>query len=475
MNNDVVISPDGILSIDAFFGEEVTATNYMSWTSKAGISVYQKFSNYTLSTTKGPEGLPLKVDSQHNKQITLYYDADYIGPDPDPDPEPDPDDGAITVYYKGLDLDKATESTHVAGDYNSPLTNKVVKKTVDGKAGALSLGAYMGKNITKAYQEPKDPKNLLVQEFKGFKNINWALTEVDGKVKGGDFSFEVKGTGHIVTLYYDRDVYTPDPDDPDGGDYGYKITHMVQSLDYLLYGEGPEYVEYADPNTGEKAVEYYEAAYETTIAKTDSEVTDSRDAFVLKHTIGGQLGFEYSKIECVPDATADSITITDPATYGFKIYYTRNRDARATYLTTRLFKNPDFVLGTSSEEWVKRDDQPSKEHQALYEETVVNADRVDLWEKNIPENYYFTEVCDPTSINPWRDVPVEVSFTTDAAGNEIQEITGFYDMVNYPTPEHVDAQTGDSMPIVAVLGIGGLAAVGLFLAMKRRKRLNAKH
>lgn len=265
------------MEFDAFYGETISIDSsapdyYLNYKSREGKGVVQTFTNWSLSQIKLPTVVnsdgstewPMTVTDQSAAQrpvITIYYDADYIGPDPQPDPDPDPAKGAITVTYKGLSLNAAKTkdpSQYEESDYTELLSNTLIPAAYNGK---LSLGAYMNALVNRNYKEPEAPVgtgHALYQTFDGY-TINWALTAVGETPRVGEnFSFNVTGKGHTVTLYYNRNYIEPDPDDPDDT-AAFTVHYMLQTIEAARNGQ-------KDPSLGN----YYT---EATIADLPTGVT----------------------------------------------------------------------------------------------------------------------------------------------------------------------------------------------------------
>ncbi|MDO5426287.1 MAG: hypothetical protein Q4F54_00300 [Coriobacteriia bacterium] len=259
-------------------------------------------------------------------------------------------------------------------------------------------------------------------------------------------------------MYYDRDVYDPpEPPNPPTP-FGYKINHMVQSLDYLLHGIGEEYVcEQED---------YMKAVYGETVQGSYAGNTDMKakiDAFrEANKTESGEYGFTLREDDPISPA---SLYIDKPDTYEFYVYYDRGLDDKYTFKTQRMVKNPDFIRGTSDVEYLAFEDP--QECYPLYKQEVVDATCTErIWTPI--EGYTFENRCNPDSITI-PQTPGNLLMAS-ASNEDLGTIQGFYDLVEYPQPEYVNGQTGDSLGwIVGALSVTALIGLGLFLAMSRRK------
>lgn len=466
LKNDVVTSDDG-LKFEAFFGESIsndsTADNYYGKYVSAdqhNVKVKQEFTNWSESTTKlatSSTGWPMVVTDQSvttRPVITIYYDPDYIPPAPGPDP--DPTQGALTVYYKGLSINAAKTkdpADYDESDYTENLGNDYVTN------GKLALGAFMNAKITKSYvdNEIGDPAGKLLQAFEGFSTLNSGLTKVGAAQVGIDFEFYITGKGHTVTLYYNRDVY--DPDDPTDPEAGYSIVHMVQNLDYLLTGEGDEYIE--EHTDSIKSV-YNETVYGSYDKNTDMKA--KIDKFEEDHMVDKAEGIKGFTFNGTIDP--EKQVIKAPDTHTFYVYYDRGFDSAYTFGVQKMIKNPDFILGKSDMAYLPYGDIET--HKPFYQQPKVDATCTNIWTP--VDGYFFENRCEPNEII----IPKENNLLT--ASNEEQflgTINGFYDLVNYPVPEpeYVNGQTGDNMfAIAGAIALVGLVSLGLFLGLSRRKK-----
>ena len=457
LKNDIVTTNNG-LDFEAFFGETISNNSsdknyYGTYVSadKHNVKVKQNFQFWTESKTKAAvssTGWPMVVTDQSvttRPVITIYYDPDYIPP------SPDPKESGLTVYYKGLSLDAAKTkdpSTYVEADYTENLANKYVK---DGK---LALGANMNALINKDYIDTKigDPAGKLLQTFEGFSTMNGSLTKVGTETKGLEFSFNITGKGATVTLYYNRDVY-----DPPSGDTGYYIVHMAQSLDYLITGEGDEYVEERTDNI--KAV-YNETVYGSYDTNTDMKA--KIDKFEEDHMVDKAEGIKGFTFNGTIDPEVQ--VIKAPNTHKFYVYYDRGFDSSYTFGVQKMIKNPDFILGKSDVAYLPYGDVETVK--PFYQQPKVDATCTNIWTPI--DGYFFENRCEPNEII----IPEENNLLTASNEEEfLGTINGFYDLVEYPQPEYVNGQTGDEMfALAGVIALVGLVSLGLFLGLSRRKK-----
>ena len=386
-----------------------------------------------------------EVDSSHTQSVKVYYKP-YLGPNP-----PSPQEAAFTVTYLGLSIEAAKAGgTHVRTDYTDTLTT-------------IKFGAWPDAKININYQEPLAPNNKVNQIIPGF-TLNADLVDINGSATTTpwelDLATAAKQTGNTITLYYDRDVY-----DPPSGKVGYKINHMVQSLEYLLHGIGEEYVC--------EQTDLMKAVYKETVQGSydgNADMKDKIDAFMDDNkTESGEYGFTLREVDPISPA---SLYIDKPDTYEFYVYYDRGLDDKYTFKTQRMIKNPDFITGTSDVEYLAFEDP--QECYPLYKQEVVDATCTErIWTPI--EGYTFENRCNPDSI----DIPQTPGNLLKASANaqDLGTIQGFYDLTVYPPHEDITAQTGDVLAgIIGALAVTGLVGLGLFLAMNRRKnRYVPKH
>lgn len=269
-----------------------------------------------------------------------------------------------------------------------------------------------------------------------------------------------------VYIYYTRDTYIPgpDPDDPDPEYSGYNVIHMVQSLDYLLYGQEPEYIPYVDTD-GNTAINMHEAIFGETITSgfDKDPFVDDINEFIQAHG-GTDMDDDTGGFYLNKDKPISPVSLKiDKRGQNFEVYYKRNITETTSYQVVKMVKNEAFVFGDVSQpEYIQYGDVDTR--QALYEE-VVDATRSDLWPEILGDNYKFEHRCDPTRLVPWpKEEPV---FALTASNDDVPTIVGYYDFI--VSPENVNAQTGDSFPWGIPFALVGVAAVGLFFAMRRFK------
>lgn len=387
---------------------------------------------------------------QDPNDIYVLYTRDYYDP---PTTEP-----AFTAHYFIQNRDAA-----IAGNDDIDTPAYWTEDTAGLVFGSpITFDGYFNELVKKNFSTPT--KGDLFKQHKGL-NIKGAKYSVDGNtwVAFPDAGFSINETHkQQVNIYYTRDVYNPD--DPDNPQNGFTVTHMVQSLDYLIYGVGPEYIPYVDA-AGNAAVDKHLAVYGDTVTSGFDVSPFKEDIQSFIEANGGtdpddeDGGFMLNREKDISPVEQ----FIDAPNHNFEVYYIRNKTKTTSYQVVKMVKNEAFVFGDVSQpEYIQYGDVDTR--QALYEE-VVDATRSDLWPEILGDNYKFEHRCDPTSLVPWpKEEPV---FALTASNDDVPTIVGYYDFI--VSPENVNAQTGDSFPWGIPFALVGVAAVGLFFAMRRSK------
>lgn len=386
----------------------------------------------------------------------MYYNREYYDPD-------GPDDPPV-VKSTGFQATYMVETEqHAEWRMNNGAAANEPEYYEEYKTPTYAQG-FSPKKFAAWYDEPVDINWIdadgfaLCHDITGFKfnatKTDWGTT---GAVEG---KFYVNNShNQAMTLYYDRKIYDPDPDDPTDPTVdkraGYDVTFMVETVDYCLG--------LSDVRWEQRHYVAHEAVYGQKVADTSAVIT--ADKIEFENDSKNKGGFTYLETKPVGEYEVTEKFETSPH---FVLYYTRNMTDGPAYNVIKMVKNVDFVTGVDPDpahEYIQYG--TTDEYKAYFEE-VIDATRTDLWQE-IPE-YTFENRCVPPMLQPWtvEDEPVLANVVVNDDDNTI---TGYYDLTSYPEPEHVNGQTGDNIGAFAIgASIAGLMALGLFLALSRRNR-----